>query len=199
MGCTTAKERIESRMLTLKLKRVTIKEKKQKYFDLYERLTGEKLQRNEVPNYIPPEEIQRLKGLYFIKFKDPNNEDNEESEENKKDDINEYYIVSENDNQLINDNENKNVEIIISEENKEFNSGEKKNVISNELINNNGKNENKTDNSQLNIKNNIKLMDNWIEEDKINQLIQDESTDDNRKNNQKKEEILINKDQSENI
>ena len=42
-------------------------------------------------------------------------------------------------------------------------------------------------------------MDNWIEEDKINQLIQDESTDDNRKNNQKKEEILINKDQSENI
>ena len=199
MGCTTAKERIESRMLTLKLKRVTIKEKKQKYFDLYERLTGEKLQRNEVPNYIPPEEIQRLKGLYFIKFKDPNNEDNEESEENKKDDINEYYIVSENDNQLINDNENKKVEIIISEENKEFNSGEKKNVISNELINNNGKNENKTDNSQLNIKNNIKLMDNLIEEDKINQLIQDESTDDTRKNNQKNEEILINQDQSENI
>ena len=29
-------------------------------------------------------------------------------------------------------------------------------------------------------------MDNLIEEDKINQLIQDESTDDNRKNNQKK-------------
>jgi hypothetical protein len=199
MGCTTAKERIESRMLTLKLKRVTIKEKKQKYFDLYERLTGEKLQRNEVPNYIPPEEIQRLKGLYFIKFKDPNNEDNEESEENKKDDINEYYIVSENDNQLINDNENKNVEIIISEENKEFNSGEKKNVISNELINNNGKNENKTDNSQLNIKNNIKLMDDLIEKDKIKQLIQDENTDDTRKNNQQNEEILINQDQSENI
>jgi hypothetical protein len=199
MGCTTAKERIESRMLTLKLKRVTIKEKKQKYFDLYERLTGEKLQRNEVPNYIPPEEIQRLKGLYFIKFKDPNNEDNEESEENKKDDINEYYIVSENDNQLINDNENKKVEIIISEENKEFNSGEKKNVISNELINNNGKNENKTDNSQLNIKNNIKLMDDLIEKDKIKQLIQDENTDDTRKNNQQNEEILINQDQSENI
>ena len=75
----------------------------------------------------------------------------------------------------------------------------KKNDISNELISNNAKNENKTDDSQLNIKNNIKLMDNWIEEDKINQLIQDESTDDNRKNNQKKEEILINKDQSENI
>ena len=160
MGCTTAKERIESRMLTLKMKRLTIKEKKQKYFDLYERLTGEKLQRKEVPNYIPPEEIQRLKGLYFIKFKDPNNEDNEESEENKKDDNSDYYIISENGNQIINDNENKNVEIIISEENKEFNSGEKKNVISNELINNNAKNENKTDNSQLNIKNNIKLMDN---------------------------------------
>ena len=75
----------------------------------------------------------------------------------------------------------------------------KKNDISNELINNNAKYENKTDNYQLNIKNNNKLMDNWIEEDKINQLIQDESTDDNRKNNQKKEEILINKDQSENI
>ena len=117
MGCTTAKERIESRMLTLKLKRVTIKEKKQKYFDLYERLTGEKLQRNEAPNYIPPEEIQRLKGLYFIKFKDPNNED---FEENKKDDNSDYYIISENGNQLINDNENKNVVIIISEENKEL-------------------------------------------------------------------------------
>ena len=160
MGCTTAKERIESRMLTLKMKRLGIKEEKQKYFDLYERLTGEKLQRNEVPNYIPPEEIQRLKGLYFIKFKDPNNEDNEESEENKKDDNSDYYIISENGNQIINDNENKNVEIIISEENKEFNSGEKKNDISNELINNNAKNENKTDNSQLNIKNNIKSMDN---------------------------------------
>ena len=160
MGCTTAKERIESRMLTLKMKRLGIKEEKQKYFDLYERLTGEKLQRKEVPNYIPPEEIQRLKGLYFIKFKDPNNEDNEESEENKKDDNSDYYIISENGNQIINDNENKNVEIIISEENKEFNSGEKKNDISNELINNNAKNENKTDNSQLNIKNNIKLMDN---------------------------------------
>ena len=190
MGCTTAKERIESRMLTLKMKRLTIKEKKQKYFDLYERLTGEKLQRKEVPNYIPPEEIQRLKGLYFIKFKDPNNEDNEESEENKKDDNSDYYIISENGNQIINDNENKNVEIIISEEykntnikniiennnikigdyekiknkkdnnDKEYNSGEKKNIISNELINNNAKNENKTDNSQLNIKNNIKLMDN---------------------------------------
>ena len=199
MGCTTAKERIESRMLTLKMKRLGIKEEKQKYFDLYERLTGEKLQRNEVPNYIPPEEIQRLKGLYFIKFKDPNNEDNEESEENKKDDNSDYYIISENGNQIINDNENKNVEIIISEENKEFNSGEKKNVISNELINNNGKNENKTDNSQLNIKNNIKLMDDLIEKDKIKQLIQDESTDDTRKNNQQNEEILINQDQSENI
>lgn len=190
MGCTTAKERIESRMLTLKMKRLGIKEEKQKYFDLYERLTGQKLERNEVPNYIPPEEIQRLKGLYFIKFKDPNNEDNEESEENKKDDNSDYYIISENGNQIINDNENKNVEIIISEENKninrknikenknikigdyekkkyikddndkEYNSGEKKNDISNELINNNAKNENKTDNSQLNIKNNIKLMDN---------------------------------------
>jgi hypothetical protein len=42
-------------------------------------------------------------------------------------------------------------------------------------------------------------MDNLNEEDKINQLIQDESTDENRKNNQKNEEILINKDQSENI
>ena len=42
-------------------------------------------------------------------------------------------------------------------------------------------------------------MDNWIEEDKINQLIQDENTDDTRKNNQQNEEILINQDQSENI
>ena len=47
MGYTTAKERIESRMLTLKMKRLAIKEEKQKYFDLYERLTGQKLQRNE--------------------------------------------------------------------------------------------------------------------------------------------------------
>ena len=229
MGCTTAKERIESRMLTLKMKRLGIKEEKQKYFDLYERLTGEKLQRKEVPNYIPPEEIQRLKGLYFIKFKDPNNEDNEESEENKKDDNSDYYIISENGNQIINDNENKNVEIIISEENKntnikniiennnikigdyekiknkkdnndkEYNSGEEKNFISNELINNNIKNANKTDDSLLIKKININLMDDLIEKGKINQLIQDESTDHTRKNNQKKEEILINQDQSENI
>ena len=46
---------------------------------------------------------------------------------------------------------------------------------------------------------NINLMDDLIKKGKINQLIQDESTDHTRKNNQKKEEILINKDQSENI
>ena len=76
MGCTTTKERIEKRMSTLKLQRVAIKEEK-KNFELYERLTGQNLQRNEVLNYILPEEIQRLKGIHFIKIKDPNNEDSE--------------------------------------------------------------------------------------------------------------------------
>ena len=42
-------------------------------------------------------------------------------------------------------------------------------------------------------------MDDLIEKGKINQLIQDESTDHTRKNNQKKEEILINQDQCKNI
>ena len=89
MGCTTARERIESKMLTLKLQRVCILEQKKKYFQDFEKLTGKKINRKEVPDYIPFDEKKRLK-IKSIKIINSDNEEENYIEKNDNDSEN-YY------------------------------------------------------------------------------------------------------------
>ena len=55
MGCSSAREKIESKMLSLKLERVLIKQEKKKQIAQLEKMTGEKIKREKIPDYIDPE------------------------------------------------------------------------------------------------------------------------------------------------
>ena len=167
MGCTTARERIESKMLTLKLKRVCVLEQKKKYFKDFEKITGKKLYRKEVPDYIPLNEKKRLKYKDF-KIKNENlfNEEENDLENN------------ENNPEYDNNNENN------SEKDFEF-----------ESLNNNNDNNNKENNENKSInkinkrgdKNNNKIK---TKDFKIN--IEEYESIDNSINLNKKKHILIN-------
>ena len=57
MGCSINKENIESEMLILQLKKAKIQEERKKMLQMYKDLTGEKLYRKKVPDYIKHEEL----------------------------------------------------------------------------------------------------------------------------------------------
>ena len=52
MGCDSAKEKIESQMLYLKLERVSVREERKKILDELEKITGLKWKRYEIPDYM---------------------------------------------------------------------------------------------------------------------------------------------------
>ena len=90
MGCTSQREKIESKMLVLKLQRVVIKQQKKKIRKQIEKIIGGSLKRVPIPDYIDPDEIKRLRRLHFQKqteddnSKDENDEDNKEVKKQKK-------------------------------------------------------------------------------------------------------------------
>ena len=52
MGCEYSKDDLETRMLMLKIKRVAIRQKRQKIIEKLEKLTGEKIIIEPIPDYL---------------------------------------------------------------------------------------------------------------------------------------------------
>ena len=52
MGCGSTKEKLENRMLELKLKKIEIKKERKARIKDLERLTGKRVIRDEIPDYI---------------------------------------------------------------------------------------------------------------------------------------------------
>ena len=85
MGCSSAREKIESKMLSLKLERVLIKQEKKKQIAQLEKMTGEKIKREKIPDYIDPEELKKMKHLQnnYLQSEEESSNINEEEEEEK--------------------------------------------------------------------------------------------------------------------
>ena len=73
MGCTSQREKIESKMLVLKLQRVVIKQKKKK-------IIGGSLLHTPIPDYIDSGEIKRLRRMIFEKQTEGDNSKDENDE-----------------------------------------------------------------------------------------------------------------------
>lgn len=52
MGCSSSREKLESRMLMLKLKRIEIKQEREERIKALEKLLGKKIPRKSIPDYI---------------------------------------------------------------------------------------------------------------------------------------------------
>lgn len=85
MGCTSTKEKLESKMLVLKLERVLIKQERKKMMKALEEIVGGTVKRISVPNYIDPEEIKRIRSQMVKDTKD--DENNSKNESSKKTDV----------------------------------------------------------------------------------------------------------------
>lgn len=99
MGCESAKEKIESQMLALKLERVLIRQKKKKILKQYEDYYGTSLERKEIPDYIDPEMLIILRRkIYGLKESDEEKSKNEvktEKDKNKKKGKNDTFLFEE--------------------------------------------------------------------------------------------------------
>ena len=52
MGCASAREKLESKIMLLKLKKVNIIQERENKLREYQKITGKKLERNPIPDYI---------------------------------------------------------------------------------------------------------------------------------------------------
>ncbi len=52
MGCSSSREKLESRMLMLKLKRIEIKQEREERIKALEKLLGKQIPRKSIPDYI---------------------------------------------------------------------------------------------------------------------------------------------------
>ena len=52
MGCTSSREKLESKMLILKLKSIEIKQEREERIKALEKITGKHIQRKSIPDYI---------------------------------------------------------------------------------------------------------------------------------------------------
>ena len=96
MGCSSAKERIVNKMLTLKLQKFLLNEERERRCKDYKHLTGNKIEKKEIPDYIE----QNEKNKKNKKNKKSNNkDDNVENEDDNKE--------NEDNNLMDNNNENK--------------------------------------------------------------------------------------------
>ena len=97
MGCSSAKEKLESKIMEIKLERVDIRNEREDRIKQYEKLTGEKIERKSIPDYcIPDQETSHTvrknemkiskysKNSKSSRFKDESDE--EEEEDNDDDD-----------------------------------------------------------------------------------------------------------------
>ena len=87
MGCSTTREKIESKMLKLKLRRVEIKQERNKQIKELEKITGKHVNRQEIEDYV--DELitfdnQNNHSENFEKDKKSENETKKSNNSNKK-------------------------------------------------------------------------------------------------------------------
>lgn len=61
MGCSANKESLESEILILQLQKVKIKDERKKMLERYKELTGERLKRPKIPDYIDYKAMKEIK------------------------------------------------------------------------------------------------------------------------------------------
>ena len=105
MGCSTTREKLESRMLVLKLKKIEINQEREERIKDLQRITGKPVIRNEIPDYIDysndmNDELNNEKS-YENNNNERQNNFNKNSNSKNSDDIESYSYVSGKD--LVND------------------------------------------------------------------------------------------------
>ena len=105
MGCSTTREKLESRMLVLKLKKIEINQEREERIKDLQRITGKPVIRNEIPDYIDysndmNDELNSEK-IYENNNNERQNNFNKNSNSKNSDDIESYSYVSGKD--LVND------------------------------------------------------------------------------------------------
>ena len=82
MGCAGAREKIEDKMMLMKLERMEVQMEKEKELKKLEEIEGHKIKRGHVPDYIDPK-FAREKQIY-----DEDDDDDDDEIENKNTDDN---------------------------------------------------------------------------------------------------------------
>ena len=105
MGCSTTREKLESRMLVLKLKKIEINQEREERIKDLQRITGKPVIRNEIPDYIDysndmNDELNSEKS-YENNNNERQNNFNKNSNSKNSDDIESYSYESGKD--LVND------------------------------------------------------------------------------------------------
>ena len=102
MGCSTTREKLESRMLVLKLKKIEINQEREERIKDLQRITGKPVIRNEIPDYIDYSNDMNDELNSEKSYENNNNErQNNFNKNSNSDDIESYSYVSKKD--LVND------------------------------------------------------------------------------------------------
>ena len=119
MGCATVKEKLESKIMMLKLERVDIRTEREERIKQLQELTGEKIERKPIPDYYIHEEDTnyeinktkkknsrtKIENKYSRKSRRIKEESDNESEEQSSEDI---EVDDDEDNEEENEDENDN-------------------------------------------------------------------------------------------
>ena len=128
MGCATVKEKLESKIMMLKLERVDIRTEREERIKQLQELTGEKIERKPIPDY-------------YIHEEDTNYEINKTKKKNNRTKIENKYsrksrrIKEESDNES-EEESSEDIEVDGDEENEEENEDENDNDDSEEISTN---------------------------------------------------------------
>ena len=83
MGCAGAREKIEDKMMLMKLERMEVQMEKEKEPKKLEEIEGHKIKRGHVPDYIDPK-FAREKQIYDEDDDDDDEIENKNTDDNKK-------------------------------------------------------------------------------------------------------------------
>ena len=75
MGCGITKEKIESEILMLQLTRSEIKQERSEIIEKYQEITGKKLRRPKIPDYIDHQAMKRKKSRIKQRTKESDSEE----------------------------------------------------------------------------------------------------------------------------
>ena len=117
MGCATVKEKLESKIMLLKLQKVDILQEREEKLKEYQKITGETLHRKPVPDYVikdesevnninikkkkkkPIQNKKRRKRSGNDSDEDSDNDDDDDEEESDSEQVDSSNISSSNDNE----------------------------------------------------------------------------------------------------
>lgn len=86
MGCSTTREKLESKMLMLKLRRVEIKQERQERIKDLQKITGKEVSREPIPDYVDHSDDEEEDDEDVKKSKNKKNKDDEGDDKKKKKD-----------------------------------------------------------------------------------------------------------------